>query len=156
VLLRACTRHVQAGTGIFGSYFSTRFAGEGGQMRKILLMAALGATTLSAASAADARHHGRTYVEVRHDRHDRHWNRHHRRGYTVYVAPRHDWRYRRVAVGYRLGPEFYGSRYYVTNYGLYGLRAPGRHLRWIRYGDDLLLVNTRTGRVVDVRPGLYY
>jgi Ni/Co efflux regulator RcnB len=126
-------------------------------MRKFLLMAALGATMLSTATIAEAKHHGRRYVEVRHDRHhDRHWNKHHRRGYVVYVAPRRDWRYRRVAVGYRLGPEFYGPRYYVSNYGLYGLRAPGRHLRWIRYGDDLLLVNVRTGRVLEVRPGLYY
>ena len=126
-------------------------------MRRFLLMAALGAVTLSTAAVADAKHHGKKHSESRYDRHhDRQWKKHHRRGYTVYVAPRRDWRYRRVAVGYRLGPEYYGSRYYVTNYGIYGLRAPGRHLRWIRYGDDLLLVNIRTGRVVDVRPGLYY
>jgi Ni/Co efflux regulator RcnB len=139
------------------------FVGEGGRMRKFLMIAALATTTLSGATVAEAKHHGRTYVEVRHDRHDRRWDRHdrkwdrhHRRGYTVYVAPRRDWRYRRVNVGYRLSPEFYGSRYYFNDYGAYGLRPPGHHLRWIRYGDDLLLVNTRTGQVVQVLPGRLY
>ena len=125
-------------------------------MRKFLMITALAATTLSGATIAEAKHHGRSYVEVRHDRGDRRWDRHHRRGYSIYVAPRRDWRYRRVNVGYRLGPEFYGSRYYISDYGLYGLRPPGRHVRWIRYGDDLLLVNVRTGRVVQVLPGRYY
>jgi Ni/Co efflux regulator RcnB len=68
-----------------------------------------------------------------------------------YVAPLRSWSYRRVSVGYRLQPVFYGSRYYIDDYGAYHLYAPhGRWLRWIRYGDDLLLVNIRTGRVLDV------
>ena len=74
----------------------------------------------------------------------------------AYVAPYRSWRYRPVYVGYQLRPLFYGPRYYITDYGFYGLRAPGRHLRWIRYGDDLLLVNVRTGRVVRILPGRYY
>ena len=124
--------------------------------KSLIVAAALTAAALSGATVAEAKHHGRTHAEARHERHDRHWDRHHRRGYTVYVAPRRDWRYRRVNVGYRLGPEFYGSRYYVNDYGAFGLRAPGRNLRWIRYGDDLLLVNIRTGRVVQILPGRYY
>ena len=48
------------------------------------------------------------------------------------------------------------SRYFVTDYGGYGIRAPGRYQRWIRYGDDLLLVNVRNGRVVRILPGGYY
>ena len=68
-----------------------------------------------------------------------------------YVAPVRNWNYRRVSVGYRLQPAFYGSRYYINDYGAYNLQAPhGRWLRWIRYGDDLLLVNIRTGRVLNV------
>jgi Ni/Co efflux regulator RcnB len=68
-----------------------------------------------------------------------------------YVAPYRHWRYRRATVGYRLAPVFYGPRYYITDYGYYHLQAPHhRWLRWIRYGDDLLLVNIRTGRVLDV------
>jgi Ni/Co efflux regulator RcnB len=74
-----------------------------------------------------------------------------RRARSAYVAPVRNWNYRRVSVGYRLQPAFYGSRYYINDYGAYHLRAPhGRWLRWIRYGNDLLLVNVRTGRVLDV------
>jgi Ni/Co efflux regulator RcnB len=69
---------------------------------------------------------------------------------TAYVAPVRNWSYRPVSVGYRLQPSFYGSRYYITDYSAYHLRAPGRDLRWIRYGNDLLLVNIHTGRVIDV------
>lgn len=124
-------------------------------MRKTILIALAAATALTSPGYAYAKEHGRHGWND--NRHDRKWDRrHHRRGYTVYVAPRRDWRYRRVNVGYRLGPEFYGSRYYISDYGAYGLRAPGRNLRWIRYGDDLLLVNVRTGRVLQVLPGRYY
>ena len=80
--------------------------------------------------------------EVRRDRY------HHRR--MAYVAPYRGWTYRPVTVGYRLRPSFYGQRYYIGDYGAYDLRAPGRWQRWIRYGNDLLLVNIRTGRVVQV------
>jgi Ni/Co efflux regulator RcnB len=141
-------------------------------MRKALLITLVAATALS--SPAVARHghgQGRHYAAavrhghghggyhaaaVRHGNVVRADSRHHRRGYVVYSAPYRDWSYRRVAVGYRLRPAFYGSRYFISDYGLYGLRAPGRNLRWIRYGDDLLLVNIRTGRVLDVRPGRFY
>lgn len=71
--------------------------------------------------------------------------------HSAYVAPVRNWTYRPVTVGYRLQPSFYGSNYYITDYGAYHLQAPGnRWLRWIRYGNDLLLVNIRTGRVLQV------
>ena len=70
---------------------------------------------------------------------------------SAYVAPVRNWSYRPVTVGYQLQPSFYGSRYYISDYGAYHLQAPhGRWLRWIRYGNDLLLVNIRTGRVLQV------
>jgi Ni/Co efflux regulator RcnB len=73
------------------------------------------------------------------------------RARSAYVAPVRNWSYRPVNVGYQLQPSFYGPRYYISNYGAYHLQAPhGRWLRWIRYGNDLLLVNIRTGRVLQV------
>jgi len=70
---------------------------------------------------------------------------------SAYIAPVRNWTYRPVTVGYRLEPSFYSSRYYITDYGTYHLRAPhARALQWIRYGNDLLLVNVRTGRVLQV------
>jgi len=141
-------------------------------MRKLILLAATAAMivpTAAIAQARDWRHdrmetrHDRREVrqdrrELRRDRRDRREDRremrrdremrHHR---MVYMAPYRNWRYRPVSVGYRLQPVFYGPRYYISDYGTYHLYAPHhRWLRWIRYGDDLLLVNIRTGRVLDV------
>lgn len=86
--------------------------------------------------------------ELREDRQDR------RR--TQYVAPYRDWRYSAVRPGYQLRSGFYGSRYQITNVGQYRLRPATRNQRWIRYGDDLLLVNVRNGRVLQVVRNRYY
>ena len=78
--------------------------------------------------------------ELREDRRDR----------RAYVAPYRGWSYRPVAAGYQLRPNFYGQRYIIANPGQYRLRAGARNQQWIRYGGDLLLVNTRNGRVLQV------
>lgn len=85
--------------------------------------------------------------ELREDRRDR---RQHRRGYTRYVAPYSSWSYRPVYQGYNLQPRFYTQRYYAPGYRVQA------NARWIRYGDDLLLVNTRNGRVLQVRRDYFY
>ncbi len=128
-------------------------------MRKYILIAAITAMVVPGAAVAqdrgEVRHDRR---EVRQDRHELRRDRHNlrqdrravRRNHVAYVAPYRNWSYRPVTVGYRLQPSFYGSRYYISDYGIYNVRAPGRWQRWIRYGDDLLLVNTRNGRVLQV------
>jgi len=85
--------------------------------------------------------------ELREDRRD---FRQHRRGYTYYQAPYRSWSYRPVYSGYHLQPSFYGSRYHYSGY------RPQGYARWIRYGDDLLLVNTRNGRVIQVRHNYFW
>lgn len=152
-------------------------------MRKILFVALAAATTL--ASPAAARPHGEGHEGDRHyghesgdherdwreherGDHERHWREHERGNHgrhwrehfegghhRAYAAPNRNWRYRRLPVGYRLGPEYYAPRYVISNYGYYGLRAPGRFLRWVQYGPDLLLVDIRNGRVVEVIPGRF-
>ncbi|HEY7811251.1 MAG TPA: RcnB family protein [Allosphingosinicella sp.] len=87
--------------------------------------------------------------ELREDRADR-------RRTARYVSPYSNWSYRPVGVGYNLRPAFYGSRYHVSNYGQFGVRQPGRFQQWVRYGDDLLLVNVRTGRVLQVIRSRYW
>ncbi len=87
--------------------------------------------------------------ELREDRRDLR-QRQRSRNYTRYYAPQRNWSYRPVYQGYQLQPSFYSSRYYAPGY-----RSQGQ-ARWIRYGDDLLLVNTRTGRVIQVRRSHYY
>ena len=139
-------------------------------MKKYILLAAISAIAVPGAAQAQrhvqARHYHHVVRQdrrtvranrqvVRSDRHamraDRHLARTNRHVRAAYVAPVRHWTYRPVSVGYRLQPSFYGSRYYITDYSNYDLRAPhSRSLRWIRYGNDLLLVNIRTGRVMNV------
>lgn len=122
-------------------------------MRKLILLAALAATAASGTAIAqqsDWRHDRQDRRDIRHDRRDMRQDRRDMRRHDAYVAPYRNWNYRPVTVGYRLQPAFYGSRYYIGDYGSYHLRAPGRWQRWVRYGDDLLLVNVRTGRVLQV------
>lgn len=130
-------------------------------MQKSILIGLMAAIMIPGAAEARDRGHDRDRrVEARHDRdndrHDRQHARRHHRGWVAYSAPYRGWSYRPVTVGHRLRPAFYGTRYAISDFGAYRLRAPGRYQRWIRYGDDLLLVNVRTGRVLQVIVGRYY
>jgi Ni/Co efflux regulator RcnB len=95
-------------------------------------------------SGESAREIRRDRREVGRDRREVRSNR------SAYVAPYRGWNYRAVNPGYRLQSGFYGSRYTISNFRTYRLRAPGINQRWVRYGDDLLLVNVRNGRVLQV------
>jgi Ni/Co efflux regulator RcnB len=70
-----------------------------------------------------------------------------RRG--AYVAPR-GYAYRPIGVGARIAPAFYGDRYIISDPHRYRLPRAAGVQRWVRYGNDVLLVNARTGRVVAV------
>jgi Ni/Co efflux regulator RcnB len=72
-----------------------------------------------------------------------------------YNAPR-GYRYRPVSVGYTFRPAFYTSRYWVSNPARYRLNAPGRYQRWIRYGNDVILINTRNGRVLIIHRNFFW
>lgn len=154
-------------------------------MRKLIIAGLMAATMMPAAVSAqsrdevrrdrqdlreeqrelrDARRHGdrrdvreerrdvrEARQELREDRRDYRQNRRaHSRGYTRYYAPQRNWSYRPVYQGYNLQPQFYSQRYYAPGY-----RAQ-RNARYIRYGDDLLLVNTRNGRVLQVRRNYFW
>ena len=97
----------------------------------------------------DARELGKDQRELGNDWQD--YRRTHgdvyRRG--EYRGPR-GYAYRGLTVGYQLAPAYYGRSYWVDDFGRYRLPAPGAGLRWIRYGNDVVLVNMRTGRVVRV------
>lgn len=68
----------------------------------------------------------------------------------------HGYRYRRWSIGLLLPAIFLSSRYYYDDYAYLGVGAPPYGYRWVRYGPDLLLVRTRTRRVVDVIYGAFY
>jgi Ni/Co efflux regulator RcnB len=68
----------------------------------------------------------------------------------------HGYRYRRWSVGLLLPALFLSSTYYYDSYGDLGVGAPPPGCRWVRYGPDLLLIDVRTRRVVDVLYGAFY
>jgi Ni/Co efflux regulator RcnB len=132
-----------------------------------LLIAALAATALvpsvaSAQSAREVRHDRREirrdvargdHREARQDRRElredwRDYRRSHRTVYRrpAYVAPR-GYHYRRVGVGYNLSRAFWGRNYWV-NYNIYRLPPPYAGTTYVRYGNDVLLISLRTGRVI--------
>jgi hypothetical protein len=77
----------------------------------------------------------------------------------VHVSPfayPHGWRYRRWAVGAILPPLFLVPAYYYSEWAALGLPPPQPGFQWVRYGPDLLLVNTADGQVADVAYGVFY
>jgi Ni/Co efflux regulator RcnB len=100
--------------------------------------------------------------EVREDRRERRedwrdYRRTHRSVFTrpAYVAPR-GYRYRHVAVGATLNHRFWGPRYRISRYATYRLPYPGRNRMYVRYGNDVLLINARNGRVISVYDRFFY
>jgi hypothetical protein len=65
-------------------------------------------------------------------------------------------RYRRWSIGGILPALFLTSGYVYDDYWRLGLGGPPYGYRWVRYGPDLLLVEWRTDRVVDVIYGAFY
>ena len=105
----------------------------------------------------DKRH--RDYARWNHEwRRDKRydWKRYRNSHRHVYRAPRYyvpygwDYGYRRFSIGITLWSGLYGSRYWINDPWYYRLPPVHGPLRWVRYYDDALLVDTRTGYVVDV------
>lgn len=65
-------------------------------------------------------------------------------------------RYHPWKPGVSIGRSYFAPRYYIANPAYYRLPAPGRNMRWIRHYDDVVLVNIRTGMVVDVYRGFFF
>ena len=95
--------------------------------------------------------------DLRHDskawRQDwRGWREHHPDAYRMraYVGPR-GYVYRPLRVGRVLPGAYYGQRYWVANPVELRLPHPRYgYQRWVRYGNDVVLINTRNGRVLQV------
>lgn len=111
---------------------------------------------------------GASYRDIREDRHDvrdarreyredwRDWRNRHPDYYRgpAWAGPR-GYRWRPVGVGYRFDPVFYDRRYWVDPYR-YHLRPVLGYQRWVRYGNDVVLVDTRSGRVVDLYSSFFF
>jgi Ni/Co efflux regulator RcnB len=69
---------------------------------------------------------------------------------------RSPYRYTAFRPGITIGRGYYAPRYYINDWYRYRLPRPGNNLRWVRHYDDVLLINIRTGRIVDVQRGFYW
>lgn len=68
-----------------------------------------------------------------------------------YAAPRgYASGYSRWSPGHRVQPYFYGSSYWISDPYRYRLPPANGGYRWVRYYDDVALVDTRSGLVEDI------
>jgi Ni/Co efflux regulator RcnB len=73
----------------------------------------------------------------------------------AYVGPR-GYRYAPANVGGTLNRSLYARNYYVANPTRYRLPPVARNQQWVRHGNDVLLVDVRTGRVLDVNRNFFW
>lgn len=73
-----------------------------------------------------------------------------------YYSPYRGRNYSRISIGFSLGSGYYGSRYWINDPWQYRLPAAYGSYRWVRYYDDVLLVDLRSGRVVDVVQNFFW
>lgn len=67
-----------------------------------------------------------------------------------YYAPYRNYYYRPLSIGFYLDSGFYGSSYWLDDPWEYRLPPAEGPYRWVRYYDDVLLVDIYSGEVVDV------
>ena len=105
---------------------------------------------------ADVREERRDVREAKQERREdwRDYRESNRRAFqgSRFNAP---FRYRTFNNGVSIGSSYYAPRYRVTNYSNYRLPQPGRYQTYVRHYNDVLLVNTRTGRVIQAYRGFY-
>ncbi|HEX7655411.1 MAG TPA: RcnB family protein [Sphingomonas sp.] len=97
-------------------------------------------------------------------RHDNryNWQRYRDSHRSVYRLPRYyapygwDYGYRRFNIGFRLDTILFGSNYWISDPYYYRLPPAYGPYRWVRYYNDALLVDIRTGYVVDVVYGIFW
>jgi Ni/Co efflux regulator RcnB len=87
------------------------------------------------------------------------WRRyrdHHRSRFhlSFYIDP-FGWGYQPFYIGYRMWPSFYGNQYWIDP-ALYGLPYPPPGAAWVRYYNDVLLIDLYSGTVLDVIPGFFW
>lgn len=58
--------------------------------------------------------------------------------------------YQRFSIGIRIGSSYYNDRYWISDPVAYRLPYADGPYRWVRYYDDVLLIDLRDGAVVDV------
>lgn len=67
-----------------------------------------------------------------------------------YYSPYRNYGYNRFTIGLTLGSGYYSNRYWISDPYQYRLPPAYPGTRWVRYYDDVLLVDLYTGQVIDV------
>lgn len=67
-----------------------------------------------------------------------------------YYSPYRNYNYSRLSIGLFLNSGFYGNNYWVNDPWQYRLPEVYGPYKWVRYYDDVILVDIYTGEVVDV------
>jgi hypothetical protein len=94
---------------------------------------------------------------------DRDWRRDHRYNWNTYryshrhiyhpgryYAPYRNYYYRPISIGFYMDSPFLTNRYWINDPWQYRLPPAYGPYRWVRYYDDVLLVDIYSGEVVDV------
>lgn len=66
-----------------------------------------------------------------------------------YYSPYSDYGYNRFSIGFFLEPLFYDQRYWIGDPWQYRLPPAPYGTQWVRYFDDVILVDVDTGEVLD-------
>lgn len=82
----------------------------------------------------------------------RDYRRTHRQRFRLgrYYAPFRAHRYNKIGIGWHLDSLFFQPRFFINDPWAYRLPPVYGPYRWVRYYDDVLLVDVYTGEVVDV------
>ena len=97
--------------------------------------------------------HRPTLFEFNRQRHKFHlFGRHH---YRRTYHPPQGYYYRRWIVGDVMFRGFWTTQYRIFDYWLFDLPVPPIGCEWVQYDRDLLLIDTRTGEVVEVIYGFF-
>jgi hypothetical protein len=67
-----------------------------------------------------------------------------------YFSPFPNYRYSRLSIGVYLGAPFYAQQFWIADPWAYRLPPAYPPYQWVRYYDDVMLINTYTGEVADV------
>ncbi len=73
-----------------------------------------------------------------------------------YYAPYRGNSYRRYGIGFNLGTAFYGQRYWISDPYRYRLPQAYGGYRWVRYYNDVILVDVHSGYIDDVIYDFFY
>lgn len=73
-----------------------------------------------------------------------------------YYAPQGYYNRSSFNIGFTIGAPFYQQNYWISNPGYYRLPNHYGDYRWVRHYNDALLIDVRTGRVVDAARDFYW